>query len=143
MVWKNGLQNLNGPAFTGFAFYSLGDQKNRFSTAKKRRENRHFGVRFSKSGMEIIKQKLGSSENPSHAWPSQKGMAIGQNAGQSRGPKLGRKAVSFLQQKKTEFPPEKPGHTSRNREESVFLSLPPSWVSGKKKKKKEKNRVSL
>ena len=139
MVWKNGLQNLNGPAFTGFAFYSLRDQKNRFSTAKKRRENRHFGVRFSKSGMEIIKQKLGSSENPSHAWPSQKGTAIGQNIGLSRSPKLRRKAVFFLWRKKCGILRALRRAYLKNRSKIGFSIAFPFW----KKEKKEKKRIGL
>ena len=95
-MWERGLQNVNGPALTGFAFYSLQDEKNRFSLPKKRRENRHFGVCFSQSGMKTAGQKPGSVKNPSHAWPSQKGMTIGQKVGLSRSPELRRKAVSFL-----------------------------------------------
>ena len=92
---------------------------------KKWRENCHFGACFPQRGMEIGRQKLGGAENPSHAWPSQKGMAIGQNVGLSRSPKLRGKAVSFLPHKNAEFREKKEGHTSTNRAKSVFLSLSP------------------
>ena len=115
-------------------------EKNRFATAKKRWKNRHFGVCFSESGMEIAKQKPGSEENTSHAWPSQKGMAIGENVGLYRSPKLRRKAVFFFWREKAEFSTRCcAGHTSKNRSKIGFSVAFPFW----KKEKREKKRIGL
>ena len=139
-MWERGLQNVNGPALTGFAFYSLRDEKNRFSLPKKRRENCHFGVCFSQSGMKTAGQKPGSVKNPSHAWPSQKGMTIGQKVGLSRSPELRRKAVFFFQPKKVgtfhalqQDIPQKIG--AKNRFSYRFPLL--------QKKKKREKRIGL
>ena len=118
-------------------------KKNRFSAGKKRRENRHFGASFSQSGMQIAKQKSASGQNPSHAWPSQKGMTIGQNVGLSRSPKLRGKAVSFLPHKNAEFPRKKRRTYLKKSSKIGFpIAFPFVLLPAKKKKRKKEGKES-
>ena len=112
-------------------------KKNRFSAAKKRRENHHFGASFSQSGMQIAEQKSASVQNPSHAWPSQKGMAIGQNIGLSHSPKLRRKAVFFFRRKKCGIFHALRRTYLKNRSKIGFSVAFPFWKKEEKKRKKE------
>ena len=114
--------------------------KKTVSASQKRRKNCHFGVCFSESGMEIAKQKPGSEENTSHAWPSQKGMAISENVGLYRSPKLRRKAVFFFRSEKAEFSTRAAQDIpQKNRSKIGFSVAFPFW----KKEKKEKKRIGL
>ena len=139
-MWKNGLQNVNGPAFTQFAFYSLEDEKNRFCQPKKWRENRHFGVWFSEGGMEIAKQKPGSEENPSHAWPSPKGDGHRWKRWAVPKPKTSKESgFLFLARKSGIFHALLRRTYLKNRSKIGFSVAFPFW----KKEKKEKKRIGL
>ena len=135
-MWKNGLQNVNGPAFTQFAFYSMEDEKNRFWLPKKGEKIATLGSDFLKAEWKLPNKNRGvrrtppTHGHPKRGWPSVKmlGCTEAQN--------FEGKRFSFFGAKKRNFPraaaqdiPQKIGA------KSVFPSLSPS---GKKKKRRKK-----
>ena len=136
---KNRAPKPQWPSFYRICFLLNERWKKPLLPTKKRRKNRHFGNCFFQSAMEIAKQKLGSAEDPSHAWPSQKGMAIGQNIGLSRRPKIRRKAVFFFRRKKCGIFHALHRTYLKNRSKIGFSVAFPFW----KKEKREKKRIGL
>ena len=138
-MWKNGLQNVNGPAFTQFAFYSLEDEKNRFCQPKKGEKIATLGSDFLKAEWKSPNKNRGvrrtppTHGHPKRGWPSVKTLGC-MEAQNFEG-----KRFSFFGAKKRNFPRSCAGHPSKIGAKSVFPSLSPSG----KKKKKRKKRIGL
>ena len=135
-MWKNGLQNVNGPAFTQFAFYSLEDEKNRFCQPKNGEKIATLGSDFLKAEWKSPNKNRGvrrtppTHGHPKRGWPSVKTL------GCTEAQNFEGKRFFFFWREKAEFSTRCcAGHTSKIGAKSVFPSLSPS---GKKKKKRKK-----
>ena len=139
-MWKNGLQNVNGPAFTQFAFYSLEDKKNRFCQPKKGEKIATLGSDFPKAEWKSPNKNQGvrrtppTHGHPKRGWPSVKTL------GCTEAQNFEGKRFSFFGAKKRNFPRAlRRTYLKKIGAKSVFPSLSPSG----KKEKKEKKRIGL
>ena len=135
-MWKNGLQNVNGPAFTQFAFYSLEDEKNRFCQPKNGEKIATLGSDFLKAEWKSPNKNRGvrrtppTHGHPKRGWPSVKtlGCAEAQN---SEG-----KRFSFFGAKKRNFPRAAAQDIPQKSVQNRFFRCSP--LLEKKEKKREK-----
>ena len=139
-MWKNGLQNVNGPAFTQFAFYSLEDEKNHFCQPKKGEKIATLGSDFLKAEWKSPNKNRGvrrtppTHGHPKRGWPSAKmlGCTEAQN--------FEGKRFSFFGAKKSGIFHALLRRTYlKNRCKIGFSVAFPFW----KKEKKEKKRIGL
>ena len=111
-MWKNGLQNVNGPAFTQFAFYSLEDEKNRFCQPKNGEKIATLGSDFLKAEWKSPNKNRGvrrtppTHGHPKRGWPSVKmlGCLAALNFEGKRFPFFHTKKTKFSERKKKDIP---------------------------------------
>ena len=139
-MWKNGLQNVNGPAFTQFAFYSLEDEKNRFCQPKN-------GEKIATLGSDFLKAEWKSPNNnrgvrrtpPTHGHPK-RGWPLVKTLGCTEAQNFEGKRFSFFWREKAEFSTQLRRTYLKNRCKIGFSVAFPFW---KKEEKEKKKRIGL
>ena len=139
-MWKNGLQNVNGPAFTQFAFYSLEDEKNSFCQPKKGEKIATLGSAFLKAEWKSPNKNRGVRRTPpTHGHPK-RGWPLVKTLGCIEAPNFEGKRFSFFGSEKAEFSTRAAQDIpQKNRSKIGFSVTFPFW----KKEKKEKKRIGL